>query len=236
MKFISGIVTLLISTFNFSQKQSESVCLYKESWCGTFLHFVSDSVAFCISGCEAHQSMVQLNYSQKPNGELVFQKVKTSDFEPIYKIESGKVSFSSYDSLFRLPKIVIANNKSDFWSESYWKLTVNNLVCDSGLVFSNIPIEKLRDSSSYLRIIPFEKLTETTQPIYLDRFLNTPDQVLIKVLFPLHFLNYSDLVYSDEVCDLNQLKLKRNNNQLYILNEQKKWVNTKEFKGYANGF
>ncbi len=234
MKLISGIATLLISTWSFSQKQSESVCLYNESWCGTFLHFVSDSVAFCISGCEAHQSMVQLNYSQKPNGELVFQKVKTADFEPIYKIESGKVLFSSYDSLFSLPKIVIANSKSDFWSESYWKLTVNHLVCDSGFVFSNIPVEKLRDSSSFLRIIPFEKLTEAVQPIHLSRFLKTPDQILIYVLFPLHFLNYSDLIYSDEVCDLSHLRLKRSQNQLYILNERKKWVNTKEFRGFSN--
>ncbi|MNV00736.1 hypothetical protein D3C71_909140 [compost metagenome] len=200
------------------------------------MHFVSDSVAFCISGCEAHQRMVQLNYSQKSTGELVFQKIKAANFEPIYSIEPGKVSFSSYDSLVLLPKIVIANNDSIFWSEAYWTLTANKLVCDSGTLFSNIPIEKLVDSSSYLRIIPFEKLKSTIQPIDLSHFVNTPDQILIRVLFPVHFLNYSDLQYSDDVCDLNLLKLKRVKNQLYILNERKQWIDVKQFKGFPNGF
>ncbi len=234
--FVFTIISLSICTSLFGQRKDDSIRLFKESWCGTFLHVVSDSVAFCISGCEAHQSMVQLNYKEQANGELVFQKVKSKDFEPINSISYGKVHFSGYDSLFMLPKVLIVNDSSRFWSESYWKTIQNGQTIDSGLIFSKIELNKFRDTSTCLEIISLDNLTNQLQPIYLSNYPNPKNQILVKVLFPVHFLNYSDLNYSDKVCDLKRLKMKRINGQLFILNDQKKWESTETFKGFTEWF
>lgn len=214
------LVSLIFPAIISGQIQKRAISLINEGFCGSSIHFTSDSVAFYLTGCEGTQLFTKLNYKVSPDGEIKFKIVPYATYQPIIGFEKGTVVFDSYDSLFELPQLVFLTPDSKI-TESGWEVTGEPVGQNKGRMFYNIPDEFFKDSSINIRFHELDNLKDSLPAISKNDFTGNGPVYIIRIDTPPGFNTYTYMHYRPDLCDLSKLKFKLVNKKLHIWKEGK---------------
>ncbi len=219
---ITLLVSLIFPAIISGQIHKGGITLTNDGFCGSSIHFTSDSVAFYLIGCEGTQLFTKLNYEVALNGEIKFKIVPYASYQPIIGFEKGTVAFDSYDSLFELPQLVFLTPTSKI-TESGWEVTGEPVDRNTGRMFYNIPDEFFKNPAITIRFHELDNLKDSLPAISKNNFIGNGPVYIIKIDTPPGFNTYTYMHYRPDLCDLSNLKLKWINKKLLFWNG-KKWI------------